>query len=336
MPTARTPTFQSASGMALGLLPACAIAAGAMGLRHTSGTAILSPMLVAVLVGAGVRALMGPYSLPPTGLAFASRPVLRAGIVLLGLQVTLTEIAELGLGAFGVAALTLAASYLAIIWAGRLLGLPVPLTQLIAAGTAVCGASAVVAANAVARGSESDVGYAVASVTVFGTISMLALPLMAGLLGMDPVAYGIWAGASIHEVAQVTAASFQLGPEAGQVGTITKLARVMLLAPLVLTMALIARGIATSGAALGGVRFPWFVLGFVLLAAVNGVVTMPENVYSAAAEGATFLMATGLAAMGLSTDLRDLRKRGLVPVILGALGGCFVVFFALGAVTILL
>lgn len=336
MPTDRTLSRRTVSDIAIGLLPACTIAAGAMALRHASEAAILSPMLVAVLVGVGLRAIMGAYTLPRAGLTFAARPVLRTGIVLLALQVTPTEIADLGFGAFGVAALTLASTYLAIVWVGRFLGLPPTLVQLIAAGTAVCGASAVVAANAVARGSDADVGYAVASVTVFGTIAMLVLPLTAGLLGLDAVAYGIWAGASIHEVAQVTAASFQLGPEAGQVGTITKLARVMLLAPLVLAMAFSARGMTTSGSVLGGVRFPWFVLGFVLLAGVNGMVDLPKELREAAALGATFLMSTGLAAMGLSTDFRDLRQRGGTPVLLGALGGCFVVSFALGAVKFLL
>lgn len=318
-----------------GLLAAFAIAAGAMALRQMSGWALLSPMLVSVLAGVALRLALGPGALPRAGLAFATRPVLRTGIVLLGLQVTLAEIAGLGGGAFAVAALTLGATYLAVVLAGRLLGVSLPLTQLIAAGTAVCGASAVVAANAVARGSDADVGYAVASVTLFGTLAMLALPLLAGPLGMDPVAYGIWTGAGIHEVAQVTAAAFQMGPEAGQSGTITKLIRVMLLAPLVLAMALMA-GRSAAGSTIGGVQFPWFVMGFVVLAGANGLVELPENALALAGLAATLFMSTGLAAMGLSMDLRDLRRRGIAPLGLGAFGCVFVLVFALGAVTILL
>ena len=317
-----------------GLLTALSIAAGAVVLRQVSGHALLSPMLVSVVVGVLLRLALGANSLPRAGLAIASRPVLRAGIVLLGLQVTLAEIAALGGAAFAVAALSLVATYLTVVLAGRLLGVPRSLTQLIAAGTAVCGASAVVAANSVARGSDAEVGYAVASVTLFGTLAMLALPLLAGPMGLDPVAYGIWTGASIHEVAQVTAAAFQLGPEAGQVGTITKLIRVMLLAPLVMSMAIMARSTGVAGSVPGGVQFPWFVVGFIALAAFNGVVNLPETGKALAGVCSTFLMSTGIAAMGLSLNLRELRNQGLAPLGLSAFGCGFIVIFALGAVMV--
>ncbi len=319
-----------------GLLTAFSISAGAVVLRQVSGHALLSPMLVSVVSGVLLRLALGSNCLPRAGLAIASRPVLRAGIVLLGLQVTLGDIASLGGGAFAVAALSLAATYLTVVLAGRLLGVPRSLTQLIAAGTAVCGASAVVAANSVARGSDAEVAYAVASVTLFGTLAMLALPLLAGPLALDPVAYGIWTGAGIHEVAQVTAAAFQLGPEAGQVGTITKLIRVMLLAPLVLAMALIARGVVTNVSVGGGVQFPWFVIGFVTLAGANGMIDLPEGAQSLAGLVATLFMSTGLAAMGLGMNLRDLHSRGLAPLGLGAFGCVFVLLFSLGMTKILL
>jgi uncharacterized integral membrane protein (TIGR00698 family) len=317
-----------------GFLTALSIAAGAVLLRQVSEQALLSPMLVSIVAGVTMRVAMGPNSLTGAGLAFASRPVLRAGIVLLGLQVTLGEIAALGGAAFAVAALTVLATFVAVGLAGQMLGVSRPLTQLIAAGTAVCGASAVVAANSVARGSDAEVGYAVASVTLFGTLAMLALPLMAGPLGLGPTAYGIWSGSSIHEVAQVSAAAFQLGPEAGQVGTITKLIRVMMLAPLVLAMAVIARGRPVVGSATGGVQFPWFVVGFVAFAAINGAVGLPESGHALASLGATLLMSAGLAAMGLSLNLQELRNQGVAPLALSAFGFAFVTIFSLGAVLV--
>lgn len=319
-----------------GLLTAFCIAIGAMSLRQTTGIALLSPMLVSVVVGVALRMMLKPGALPRAGLAIATRPVLRTGIVLLGFQVTLADIVSLGGGAFFVAALTLVATYIVVTIAGSLWGIARPLSQLIAAGTAVCGASAVVAANSVARGSDADVAYAVASVTLFGTLAMLALPLLAGPLGLDPVAYGIWTGAGVHEVAQVTAAAFQLGPDAGQVGTITKLIRVMLLAPLVLSMALMVRGAGVAGPLTPAVQFPWFVVGFVALAGVNGLIDLSESVLSIAGFVATLFMSVGLAAIGLAMNLRDLRSRGLVPLGLGAFGCVFVLSFALGAVNVLL
>lgn len=123
---------------------------------------------------------------------------------------------------------------------GRRLGVSPQLTDLIAAGTSICGASAVLAMNTVTRASDEDAAYAVASVTIFGTIAMFAYPTSFHLLSLSDTAYGFWAGASIHEVAQVVAAAFQVDDTAGKFATIVKLTRVMMLAPLVLGMGALA------------------------------------------------------------------------------------------------
>lgn len=316
-----------------GLAVAGAIAGAAVLLRQISGIGVLSPMIVAVLAGLVIGSL---WRIPPTlapGLAVATRPVLRAGIILLGFQITLGQIGALGPAAFAVSALTLLATFVAVRLAGRALGMAGPLTDLIAAGTAVCGASAVIAANPVARGSDEDVAYAVASVTLFGTLAMLAAPLLAGPLGLAGESYGIWTGASIHEVAQVTAAAFQLGDATGQAGTVAKLIRVMLLAPLVLGLALMLRGRAQGGAA--AVPVPWFVFGFVVAMLINSAAPLPDPLRQGAALLASFLLATGLAAMGLMTDPRRLRARGARPLLLGAFGWVFAAGFAWAAVKFL-
>src|SRR5690606_10160644 len=118
----------------------------------------------------------------------------------------------------------------------RLIGVEAPLAELIAVGTSVCGASAIVATNTVTRGSEEDAAYAIACITLFGTLAMLTLPLAARLLALEPASYGLWAGSTTHEVAQAIAAAFQGGDEAGQLGTIAKLGRVVMLAPLILAL----------------------------------------------------------------------------------------------------
>ena len=316
-----------------GLALAGGIAAAALGLRQASGVAVLSPMIVAVLAGLIVGSLWRvPASIRP-GLALATRPVLRAGIVLLGFQITLGHVWALGPAAFAVSALTLVATFLAVRLVGRLLGVSGPLGTLIAAGTAVCGASAVIAANPVAQGDDEDVAYAIACVTIFGTIAMLAAPLLAGPLGLAGESYGIWVGASVHEVAQVTAAAFQLGDAAGRAGTVAKLIRVMLLAPLVLGLALALRGQARGGTS--AVPVPWFVFGFIAVMLVNSALDLPAAFRSGTALLATFLLSTGLAAMGLMTDPRRLRARGARPLLLGAFGALFAAGFAAVAVIFL-
>lgn len=323
-----------------GLTLSLAIAGAAFALRHMSGIAVLSPLLVAVLAGIAVRVVFGLNDMPQAGVKFAARPLLRLGIVLLGLQITLGQIADLGMGVVVIAALSLAVTYGAMMGFARLIGVPRPLAQLMSAGTAVCGASAIVAANAVARGDEEDVGYAIASITLFGTLAMLVMPLLAQPLGLSAIAYGVWTGASIHEVAQVTAAAFQGGAASGEVGTVTKLVRVMLLAPLVMAMALAARSAMRAGGADHGtaqsVIFPWFVVGFLALVVLNSLIAMPVMVTSASGVISTLLMAAGLAAMGLSIDLRQLRNRGLKPLVLGAVGSVFIAGTALLLVRVLL
>lgn len=316
-----------------GLALAGGIAAAALLLRQLTGIGLLSPMIVAVLAGLAIGSfLQFPPSLRP-GLAAATRPVLRTGIILLGFQITLGQVWALGAAAFAVSALTLIATFLAIRAVGKMLGVAGPLTDLIAAGTAVCGASAVIAANPVARGSDEDVAYAVACVTIFGTLAMLTAPLLAVPLGLAPEGYGIWVGATVHEVAQVTAAAFQQGDAAGHAGTVAKLIRVMLLAPLVLAMALALRGRARGGAS--AVPVPWFVFGFVAVMLLNSAIALPDSFRDGASLLTTFLLSTGLAAMGLMTDPRRLRARGARPLALGAFGWVFAAGFGYLAVVVL-
>jgi uncharacterized integral membrane protein (TIGR00698 family) len=209
------------------------------------------------------------------------------------------------------------------------------LAELIAAGTSVCGASAVIATNTVTEGSDEDVAYAVACVTVFGTLSMFLYPVLGTLIHLDMHHYGLWAGSSIHEIAQVVAAAFQHGKEAGDFGTIAKLSRVMLLAPLVMTLGIIAvrRGAGASGAkADRKTPMPWFVLGFIAMIGVNSLGVIPADATHAVTPVTTFLLTMALAAMGLETDIRKLKAKGVRPLALGALAWIFISCFSLALI----
>ncbi|NBR18519.1 MAG: putative sulfate exporter family transporter, partial [Gammaproteobacteria bacterium] len=191
-----------------GLLLASAIAAAAFGLKALSlpGISRISPLMLAILLGMLVRNLLGRPEIARAGIALCLRAPLRTGIVLLGLQVTLAEI--LGIGFAGLAILTFAllGTFFFTLWLGERLGVRSGLTMLIATGTGICGASAIVAANTVVRDTEEAVAYALATVTLFGTIAMFSYPVLGGMLPLDARAYGLWTGASVHEVAQVVAA----------------------------------------------------------------------------------------------------------------------------------
>ncbi len=205
------------------------------------------------------------------------------------------------------------------------------LAELIAAGTSICGASAVIATNTVTRAADEDVAYAVACVTVFGSLSMFLYPALPGLLHLDAHHFGLWSGASIHEVAQVVAAAFQDGRDAGEFGTIAKLSRVMLLAPLVLCLGFVA---ARRGRDHVKARapLPWFVFGFIALIGVNSLGVVPVEAKQVLVPATAFLLTVALAAMGLETDIGKLRARGLRPLALGAASWVFISGFSLALV----
>jgi uncharacterized integral membrane protein (TIGR00698 family) len=224
------------------------------------------------------------------------------------------------------------------VWIGRVLGVERKLAQLIAAGTSICGASAVIATNTVTSAPDEAVAYAVACVTVFGSIAMFAYPLLPGLLDLDPHGFGLWAGASIHEIAQVVAAAFQDGQQAGEFATVAKLSRVMLLAPMVMALGLMAsRNARQSDAGAASTRppMPWFVLGFVAMVGVNSLVTLPPQAKAWIVAVTTFLLSIALAAMGLETDIGKLTAKGFRPVLLGALAFLFIAGFSLALIKLI-
>ncbi|GBD49950.1 hypothetical protein METY_3163 [Methylopila sp. Yamaguchi] len=305
------------------------VAAAAYGVRLAPGLGSFSPMILALGLGVVVRAALGPLPDLRPGVVFAMRRVLRFAIVLLGLQLTVGQVAEVGAGGVAIIAASLGATFLATIALGRMLGVDARLTQLIAAGTSICGASAILAANTAVRGRDEDVAYAVACVTVFGSIAMFAYPHLASPLGLDAHAYGLWSGTSIHEIAQVVAAAFQQGSEAGEFGVVAKLARVMMLAPVVAALGVY---MARSGDPGARAPFPWFVLGFVALVALNSLVALPAVPKTFAIEATPALLAVALAAMGLETDLVKLREQGLRPLLLGLASFLFIASFSLALV----
>src|ERR1700728_2526912 len=268
-----TPHIKSALAILPGLLMASVVAGSAYWLRELPGMTAFSPLILAILIGTTFHNLLGTPAIAKSGVAFSMRRLLRFGIILLGFQLTVSQIIEVGYQGFLIIAATLAATFVFTVHMGKWLGVERKLAQLIAAGTSICGASAVIATNTVTNGDDEDVAYAVACVTIFGSVAMFAYPLLSGLLHLDPHAFGLWTGASIHEIAQVVAAAFQDGQKAGQFGTIAKLSRVMLLAPVVIALGLMARrgGNDNASVDVSSARppMPWFVLGFVALVGIN-------------------------------------------------------------------
>ena len=316
-----------------GLLLGAAVAASAFGLRSTGlpGVTDLSPLMLAILIGMAVRNLLGRPEAAKSGLGFALRAPLRLGIMLLGLQVTLGEILGIGWAGLALLAFALASTFLVTLWLGARMGVDPGLAQLLAAGTGICGASAIVATNTVTRASDESVAYALATVTLYGTIAMFAYPLIAASLPLSHAGYGLWTGASVHEVAQVVAAGFARGAETGEAATVAKLARVLMLAPLVLLLgAWVARQTKADARLRGKTPFPLFVFGFLAMVLLAGTGWVSGTAQHVAQWATQALLALALAAVGLETDVRKLIAQGWRPLALGGAATLWISLTTLG------
>ncbi|TSB21716.1 YeiH family protein [Streptomyces benahoarensis] len=279
----------------------------------------VSALTIAVLLGALARntGLLGDRVLP--GAKLATKKLLRTGVVLLGLQLALSQVLQLDPGVLLVVAVTVAGTFAGTMWLGRRMGIRPGTTLLVATGFSICGASAAAAMDAVSDSDEEDLATGVALVTIFGSLAIVLLPLLQHPLGLTDTSFGVWSGASVHEVAQVVATASVAGPAALAVATVVKLTRVVLLAPLIAGYSIVRRRKGTPDAT--GKRpplVPLFVLGFIAMVAVRSSGVLPASVLTAAQTLTTLLLAGALFGLGTSVHLMSLIRTGARPVVLGA------------------
>lgn len=317
-----------------GVALSAAAAAIAMGIRHFVPT--LSPLLIAIVMGALVANLVVLPTSFAAGITFSSKKLLRVGIALLGLQLVLSDI--LGLG-WGVIAMVVAVVVLGIVgtmFVGSLLGLSWTQRVLIACGFSICGAAAVAAADGVVEAEEEEVLTAVALVVIFGTLMIPTIPLLAGAIGFDDRQAGLWAGGSIHEVAQVVAAGGIIGGGALAVATIVKLARVLMLAPVMAVLSVMQRrrSIEQSTTSTRPPLVPFFVVAFLVLVAIRSTGILPAGFLSAASWLQTALLTAAMFALGAGVRVATIKKVGVRPFILAAASTVWVALIALVGVVL--
>ncbi|WP_220489191.1 putative sulfate exporter family transporter [Tessaracoccus sp. MC1679] len=304
-------------------LAAC-LAAAVASVAVNTVVPIASPLLVAILAGVAWRTARGTTASWAPGVGLAGRQLLRIGIVLLGLQVSLLTVAGLGPATLVLVATAVGVTFAATAWLGRRLGLGDEQSLLVAAGFSICGAAAVAAAEGVTDSDDEEVATAVALVVVFGTGMIVALPLLAALLGLTPTVAGVWIGASTHEVAQVVAAAGLVGAEALAVAVTVKLARVALLAPVMGVLAVRERRRIRRlpGGEGPDVQLPpavpLFVVGFLVAMAVRTTGLVPEPLLMTLGHVQQLLLAAAMFALGLGVDLRALATVGRKALLLGA------------------
>lgn len=306
----------------------------AMGVGHLVPT--LNPMLVAIVLGAALGNTVRLPARATAGLAFSSRTLLRVGIALLGLQLLLGDITALGWQVVALVVVIVVLGIAGTMALGGALGLGWTQRLLIACGFSICGAAAVAAVDSVSDTDEEEVLTAITLVVIFGTLMIVAVPVLSGALGLSDTAAGMWAGGSIHEVAQVIAAGGAIGGGALAVATVVKLARVLLLAPVVTVISLHRR--RTTGTDARGTRpplVPGFVVAFLALVLLRSSGLVPDPVVDAASLAQTVLLTCAMFALGIGVRVAAMRRVGARPVILAAASTVWVAGLALAGVLLL-
>ncbi|MGW3469920.1 YeiH family protein [Saccharopolyspora sp. NPDC000995] len=278
----------------------------------------VSALTIAVVLGIVAGNVPSfPASARP-GIAWSTRKLLRVGVVLLGLQLSVTQVLGLGAGTVVAVLLIVTLTFVGTLLIGRLMGVPRGLSMLVATGFSICGASAVAAMESVVERDDEDVATSVAMVTVFGTISMLALPAVAVGFGLSGDETGRVAGGSVHEVAQVVAAASPAGAAAVAVAVVVKLSRVVVLAPMVTVVSLVERRHSAADSGKRPPIMPLFVLGFLVAVAVRSAGVLPGTVLDGAKQLTTLLLTGALFALGFGVRIKALLRNGAKAFVLGA------------------
>jgi uncharacterized integral membrane protein (TIGR00698 family) len=312
-------------GLCLCLLVTAAAMAVDAAQTHGAGRSWLQAPVLAILIGTSLRTVWTPACRVQAGIDFSTKTLLEIAVVLLGLSLSAAAVVAAGPWLIGgiaaIVFLAIALSY-AI---GRLFGLSHKMAVLIACGNSICGNSAIAATAPVIRADGDDVAASIAFTAVLGVAVVLLLPLTLGLLGLDRLQYGIFAGLTVYAVPQVIAATSPIGGVAMQIGTLVKLVRVLMLGPVVLVLSLAHR--EGDAAKPRGPRLsalvPWFILGFLAMIALRASGTVPGPVLSAAASAADVLTVVAMAGLGLSVDARSVIRAGgqvAAVVVLSLLG----------------
>lgn len=292
----------------------------------------LSPLLITMLIGIVWRNLFPvPEQLLP-GNAIAAKPILRIGIVLLGLQIAAGDI--IGLGWIALLAIVAAVSltFTVTMAVGKRLGIDRSLRMLIASGFSICGAAAVAGAKSVTDADDDDTATAVGLVVIFGTIMIPLGPAVTALFGMDAETAGLFIGLTTHEVAQVVAAGGIVGAAALTAAVIVKLGRVLLLAPVMSALGFMNRRERADAGRERPPIVPYFVLGFIVCVVIRSLNLLPQPVLEAATMVQTAALAMAMFALGLNVHLRSIAKLGPRPAVLGAVATATIIAVGLLAV----
>jgi len=252
------------------------------------------------------------------GIRFTGKTILQASIILLGFEMNLFNVFKVGSQSLYIIFFTLSTAFITAWLVGRYLKLPKNTSILIGIGTAICGGSAIAAAAPVIAASDEDVAYSISTIFLFNIAAVFIFPFTGHLLGMSDMGFGMWAGTAINDTSSVVAAGYSYSNEAGNLATIVKLTRALMIVPVTLALAIFTASTNSNNTHFNVLKiFPWFILGFLVASIINTAGFLPPTICKILAETGKFFIIMALTAIGLNTHLKHLISNGIKPILLG-------------------
>ena len=321
-----------------GCLMALAIAAVAKlleNLEQAAGVHFIGASVIALFIGMFINSFYKPNAVTAPGIKFASKKLLKVAIVLLGASLNITTVLKVGRFSLTVMVFTLATCFGVGYFVGKALGLNWKMSNLISAGTGICGGSAIAAIAPVIEATDLDVAYGMSATFLFDMAMIVLFPIMGRALGLSDAAYGLWAGTAVNDTSSVVAAGYAFSEKAGDFATMVKLTRTLSIIPTVLVFALISAHLKKKQAAEGQVKvnmksvFLWFIPFFVAMSLLSSAGLVPAALAAGLKTVSKFLMVMALAAIGLNTSFAEMKKSGIKPMLHGFIISLLVVLVAI-------
>ncbi|MBE6672386.1 MAG: YeiH family putative sulfate export transporter [Ruminococcaceae bacterium] len=325
-----------------GILLSVAIALVACIIESLLPIHLIGSAVIAMFIGMVLNHFLKNTDILKSCLKFTSKKLLKFAIILLGLSLNVTTILNVGRMSLTVMIFTLLTCFGCGYFIGRALGLNWKLSNLISAGTGICGGSAIAAIAPTIDADDNDVAYAMSATFLFDMAMIVLFPIMGKAMGMTDEAFGIWAGTAVNDTSSVVATGYAFSEGAGDFATMVKLTRTLAIIPTVITFALVQLRLKRKEALAnsqdsGEVKanfsfakvFPWFILGFLAMAIVASVFSVPTVVVTHSKKLSKFLMVSALAAIGLNTSFSGMKKSGVRPMLHGFIISALVVIVAL-------
>lgn len=323
-----------APGFALALV----IALLAKGIEALLPFDVIGASVIAMFIGMLINGYRKPGKTTAPGVKFTAKKILKFAIILLGASLNVTTILNVGRMSLTVMLFTLLTCFGGGYFIGRALGLDWKLSNLISAGTGICGGSAIAAIAPVIDATDMDIAYGMSATFLFDMVMIVVFPILGRAMGLSDAAFGLWAGTAVNDTSSVVATGYAFSEAAGDFATMVKLTRTLAIIPSVLVFAAIGVHVKKKEAAAEGAAvkvnwksvFPWFILGFLAMSGLTSLGLIPAALAAALKSVSKFLMVAALAAIGLNTDFKTLCKSGAKPMLHGFIISLLVVLVAIG------